>query len=73
MATRDFYDVLGVERNASEADIKKAYRALAREHHPDVREDKSAAEQRFKEINEAYGVLSACSRFSDRAGCRTGA
>ncbi|MBV9737072.1 MAG: molecular chaperone DnaJ [Candidatus Eremiobacteraeota bacterium] len=58
MPTRDFYDVLGVDRSASEADIKKAYRALAREHHPDVREDKSAAELRFKEINEAYAVLS---------------
>ncbi len=58
MATADFYGVLGVDRNASEEDIKKAYRALARKHHPDVRDDKSAAEQRFKEINEAYAVLS---------------
>lgn len=58
MATRDFYDVLGVRRNASEAEIKKAYRTLARAHHPDVSEDKNAAEHRFKEINEAYAVLS---------------
>jgi len=58
MATRDFYDVLGVDRNATEDEIKKAYRALARTHHPDVREDKHAAEQHFKEINEAYAVLS---------------
>jgi len=58
MPTRDFYDILGVERNATEADIKKAYRALAREHHPDVSEDKHTAEHRFKEINEAYAVLS---------------
>ena len=58
MATRDFYDVLGVGRNATDDEIKKAYRSLARQHHPDVREDKSAAEQRFKEINEAYAVLS---------------
>jgi len=58
MPTRDFYDLLGVQRDASEAEIKKAYRALAREHHPDVNADKSAAEHRFKEINEAYAVLS---------------
>lgn len=54
----DFYEVLGVGRSASEAEIKTAYRRLARKHHPDVAEDKSAAEARFKEINEAYSVLS---------------
>jgi molecular chaperone DnaJ len=54
----DFYAVLGVERDASEADIKRAYRGLARKFHPDVAEDKPAAETRFKEINEAYEVLS---------------
>ncbi len=57
MAT-DYYAVLGVERDASESDIKRAYRGLARIHHPDVAEDKTAAETRFKEINEAYEVLS---------------
>jgi molecular chaperone DnaJ len=57
---RDYYEILGIEKNASEADIKKAYRRLAREHHPDMvnESDKAAAEKRFKEINEAYQVLS---------------
>jgi molecular chaperone DnaJ len=54
----DYYAVLGVDRGASEADIKSAYRSLARRHHPDVAEDKATAEARFKEINEAYEVLS---------------
>jgi len=58
MPTTDFYEILGVQRGASGDDIKKAYRALARQHHPDVAEDKAAAEHRFKEINEAYEVLS---------------
>lgn len=54
----DYYDVLGVKRNASDADIKRAYRSLARKYHPDVAADKEAAESQFKEINEAYSVLS---------------
>src|SRR6476619_974757 len=59
MATteRDFYQVLGVERNASDADIKRAFRKLAQQWHPDVNTD-PAAQGRFKEINEAYQVLS---------------
>ncbi len=56
MAKRDYYDVLGVSRNASEDDIKKAYRGLARELHPDVNQEPDA-EEKFKEINEAYAVL----------------
>ena len=56
MAKRDYYEVLGISKTASQDEIKKAYRNLARKHHPDV--DKSAgAEERFKEINEAYQVL----------------
>jgi molecular chaperone DnaJ len=54
---RDYYEVLGVARSASDDDIKKAFRRLARQYHPDVNKDKDA-EARFKEINEAYEVLS---------------
>jgi molecular chaperone DnaJ len=57
MAKRDYYEVLGISRNASEDDIRNAFRTLAREYHPDVN-DSPDAEERFKEINEAYGVLS---------------
>ena len=58
MPTKDFYEVLGVSRSATADDIKRAYRLLARRHHPDVADNKSEAERRFKEINEAYEVLS---------------
>src|SRR6266498_5992983 len=55
---KDYYESLGVPRPASEAEIKKAFRKLAREYHPDVAKDKKKAEEKFKEINEAYEVLS---------------
>src|SRR5256886_903378 len=60
MVKRDYYEILGVDRNASEEEIKKAYRRLARQHHPDTQtseQDKKTAEERFKEINEAYATL----------------
>jgi len=55
---KDYYEILGVPRNASDADIKKAFRTLARKYHPDVAKDKTTAEEKFKEINEANEVLS---------------
>ena len=59
MATkRDYYEVLGVPRNAAEAEIKKAYRRLAMKHHPDRNPDDKKAEDQFKEVQEAYNVLS---------------
>jgi curved DNA-binding protein len=54
---KDYYKVLGVERTASGDDIRKAFRKLARQYHPDVAKDKKTAEEKFKEINEAYEVL----------------
>ena len=54
---KDYYKILGVPRNASQEDIKKAFRKLARQYHPDVAKDKKGGEEKFKEINEAYEVL----------------
>jgi len=58
MAKRDYYEVLGVNRDASDEDIKKAYRKLAMKHHPDRNPDNPKAEEHFKEAKEAYEVLS---------------
>src|SRR4051794_33142050 len=55
---KDYYAALGVPKDASAADIKKAYRKLARDLHPDKNPDDKAAEERFKEVSEAYDVLS---------------
>lgn len=55
---KDFYKILGVAKDASEADIKKAYRKLARQHHPDTNAGNAASEKKFKDISEAYSVLS---------------
>ena len=57
MSNRDFYEILGIGRNASDEEIKAAFRKLARKYHPDVNKEPDA-EENFKEINEAYGVLS---------------
>src|SRR2546426_11363986 len=58
MEYKDYYKVLGVPRTASQAEIRKAFRKLAREHHPDVKPGDEAAERRLKDVNEANGVLS---------------
>ncbi|MHC5541355.1 DnaJ domain-containing protein, partial [Singulisphaera rosea] len=58
MPDRDYYEVLGVARDASADAIKKAYRALARKHHPDVNPGDKTAEAKFKEAQQAYDILS---------------
>lgn len=58
MEVKDYYQTLGVARNADEKAIKKAFRKLARENHPDLNPDNAEAERKFKEVNEAYEVLS---------------
>ncbi len=57
MDYKDYYKVLGVEKKVSQDDIKKAYRKLARKYHPDANPNNKAAEEKFKEIGEAYEVL----------------
>ena len=55
---RDYYEVLGLDKSADEASIKKAYRSLAKKYHPDMNPGDKEAEAKFKEVNEAYDVLS---------------
>ena len=57
MAKADYYDQLGVDRSASAAELKSAYRKLAKKYHPDVNPGDAAAEQKFKDVSEAYEVL----------------
>ena len=58
MASNDYYETLGVDRDAGGADLKSAYRRLAKEYHPDRNPDNAEAEAKFKEISEAYEILS---------------
>ena len=58
MAKRDYYEVLGIERNASADEIKRAFRSLARKYHPDKNPDDENSEAMFKEVQEAYAILS---------------
>ena len=58
MAAKDYYEILGVKKGASDAELKKAYRELAKKYHPDKHKGDKNAESRFKEISEAYAVLS---------------
>ncbi len=72
---KDYYTLLGVHRNATEAELKRAYRKLAHEHHPDKNPGNKAAEEKFKEINEAYEVLSDAQKrtYYDQYGVAPGA
>ena len=58
MAKKDYYEVLGISRGADEKEIKRAYRKLAKKYHPDTNPGNQYAEQQFKEVTEAYNVLS---------------
>ena len=57
MANKDYYNILGIKKDAKADEIKKAYRRLARKYHPDVNPNDKASEEKFKEVQEAYDIL----------------
>jgi DnaJ-class molecular chaperone len=69
---KDYYEILGVKKGATDAELKKAFRKLARKYHPDVNPSDKTAETKFKEMNEAYEVLSDPKKRQqyDRSGSR---
>jgi len=70
MAKRDYYEILGIEKGADERSIKKAYRKLARKHHPDAsNESPEIAEKKFKEISEAYEILTNKEKYINKINC----
>ena len=66
---RNYYQILGVPRDAANEEIKKTFRKLARQYHPDVNPNNKLAEEKFKDINEAYDVLSDENKRSDYDNC----
>ena len=67
---RDYYEVLGVSKDADEATLKKAYRSLAKKYHPDLHPGDKEAEKNFKEVNEAYDVLSDSDKRAKTTRCQ---
>ena len=67
---RDYYEVLGLNRNASDDDIKRAYRKMAKQYHPDLHPGDQEAEAKFKEVNEAYATLSDAQKRAQPGGQR---
>ena len=65
MSKRDYYEILGISKGASESEIKKAYRKMALKYHPDKNPDDKAAEEKFKQAAEAYEVLSSPEKNND--------